>query len=348
MFVKVTGQPNDPKSIIVDVLGFHIMDVGTAGYTEFDYDESIIDQYEKHPEYMDCRMGMLHSHNSMPTFFSRTDIEELEDNTKGTDFMVSLIVNNASKYTAKIAWRTDEEVHIETIGWFNKQAIKSKYTRTNSSLYTIDLDIEIEGIEDVVNIDLRIDEVVELKEEKAKLAKLAAEAKRIANTPLRKEPTFAGEKLQFPVKQREMFHNLEEIEDDSLSFTDLAKRRAMNSETAGVIPPMEGETFDNLIACLIVQDPTYQGTFMGAMGTVKRKVAEENIPMLVELITDNLEDFFEEQYGELCTMESYMEMVAAFVKNLREFSPKAFPLIDPLTRALNVQLGDEDSNGMFP
>ena len=337
MFVKVAGTPSDPSSIVVDVLGFHIMDVGTAGYTEFDYDESIVNAYEQHPEYMDCRMGMLHSHNRMNTFFSGTDIGELEDNTTDTDFMVSLIVNNASTYTAKIAWRTDEEVHIETTGWFGKKAIKSNHVHKNSSLYTIDLDIEIEGIEDLVAIDARILEVKEAKDFKAKLIE---EARVIARDKY-KTPTFAGERLHYP-KQVPIF---DADEDDSLGFDQLQEIREVNELG---IPVMEGEVFDNLLGCLIVQNQDYAGTMLAAMGEVKRKVSHENIPMLVEMITDNLEDYYEQQYGEFCTMEASMEMTAGFIKELREYASDSFPIVEPLMHALSVELGEEDLNGMFP
>jgi len=111
---------------------------------------------------------------------------------------------------------------------------------------------------------------------------------------------------------------------------------------------MEGEVFDNLLGCLIIQNQEYAGTMLAAMGEVKRKVGVENIPMLVEMITDNLEDFYEQHYGELCTMEAYMEIIASFIKELREYAPDSFPIVEPLMHALSVELGEEDLNGMFP
>ena len=62
------------------------------------------------------------------------DWEELEDNTENTDFYVSLIVNNASKYTAKIAWRTAEEVETRfktTLHAMHEQFIEPSKDRAN-------------------------------------------------------------------------------------------------------------------------------------------------------------------------------------------------------------------------
>lgn len=325
------------------------MDIGTAGHTAFEYDESVIDVYEKNPEYMECRLGLIHSHNTMTTFFSGEDMEELEDNTVGTDFYVSLIVNNASKYTAKIAWRTDEQVAIETTGWFKGKAIKFEEKRKNSSLYTIDLDIEIEGIEDLVAIDARLLEI----EEAAKLAREAAEIERKAkiaensanNSKYPKQlPSFAGKQLSAFSKggggDKLGFENLREIE----TIEELREyQEEINSEE---IPPMEGEVFDNLIASLLVLDIDYESNFVRAMQEVKDKVIPENIPMLIEMITDNIEDYYEKQYGELCTMEAYLQICSSFIKELRKYGENTFPVVIPLINALGVELG-EDSNGMY-
>lgn len=42
----------------------------------------------------ECRIGHIHSHNTMGVFFSGTDWGELEDNAPNHNYYLSLIVNN--------------------------------------------------------------------------------------------------------------------------------------------------------------------------------------------------------------------------------------------------------------
>ena len=39
-----------------------LMDIGTPGYTEYDFSEKMIDVYDMFPEAMDWRIGMIHTH----------------------------------------------------------------------------------------------------------------------------------------------------------------------------------------------------------------------------------------------------------------------------------------------
>jgi len=318
------------------------MDIGTAGHTQFEYNESVIDVYEANPEYMECRLGLVHSHNTMNTFFSGEDMEELEDNTANTDFYVSLIVNNASKYTAKIAWRSTEEVKIETTGWYKKQAIKFNEKHTKSSLYTVDLDIEIEGIEELTAIDARLMEIEAAQKLETEARNIARKevpswksfmSKKVTQKSTFNESTFNGEQLDaFPRNQR----------DEMLGFGDLNEVQTLDEEILDeAIPPMEGATFDNLLGSLLVMNATYEGGLVRAMQEVKDKVTPENIPMLVDMINDNIEDYYEGHYGELCTMGAYMQFCASFIKQLSAYSSEAFPIVDPLIQMLSVEIGDD-------
>lgn len=82
-----------------------LQDIGTSGHTQFENEEDLVDIFIANPHFRKCRMGLIHSHNVMPTFFSGEDISELEDNSIGTDFYLSLIVNNKFSPKAKIAFR---------------------------------------------------------------------------------------------------------------------------------------------------------------------------------------------------------------------------------------------------
>lgn len=81
------------------------MDVGTTTYTEFNMSPDVISYMAQKPELLDCKTGLIHSHNNMSTFFSGTDLNTLQEEGTDKNHFVSLIVNNAGKYTAAITRR---------------------------------------------------------------------------------------------------------------------------------------------------------------------------------------------------------------------------------------------------
>lgn len=78
------------------------MDIGTTTYTEFNMSPDVIGYMAQNPELLDCKMGLIHSHNNMSAFFSGTDVETLREEGAERNHFVSLIVNNAGKYDAAI------------------------------------------------------------------------------------------------------------------------------------------------------------------------------------------------------------------------------------------------------
>ena len=66
------------------------------------------------PEALDWKVAHIHSHNTMSTFFSGTDMSELEDNSKSHNFYLSLIVNNYMDFKAKVAIRATVKEQIKS------------------------------------------------------------------------------------------------------------------------------------------------------------------------------------------------------------------------------------------
>lgn len=92
-----------------------LMDVGTATYTEIDWETSEIAQYMvSHLDLFDCKMGLIHSHNTMSTFFSGTDQTTLRTEGNDMNVFVSLIVNNDGEYTAGITKRVTSSIQRRT------------------------------------------------------------------------------------------------------------------------------------------------------------------------------------------------------------------------------------------
>ncbi len=83
------------------------MNKGTQAYTEYSFDERVLNHMMDTPGADDWKMGHIHSHNTMNVFFSGTDWSELEDNAPNHNIYLSLIVNNFMDFCAKVAFTID-------------------------------------------------------------------------------------------------------------------------------------------------------------------------------------------------------------------------------------------------
>ena len=103
LFYKVEGAFED-KSLTIRCVDLFQMDIGTSTYTEFNVSPDMATYMVDHPELLEegIYQGLIHSHNNMATFFSGTDTATLSAEGNDMAHFVSLIVNNAGKYTAGI------------------------------------------------------------------------------------------------------------------------------------------------------------------------------------------------------------------------------------------------------
>nr|DAI58969.1 MAG TPA: hypothetical protein [Crassvirales sp.] len=103
LFYKVEGAFED-KSLTIRCVDLFQMDIGTSAYTEFNVSPDMATYMVDHPELLEegIYQGLIHSHNNMATFFSGTDTATLSAEGNDMTHFVSLIVNNAGKYTAGI------------------------------------------------------------------------------------------------------------------------------------------------------------------------------------------------------------------------------------------------------
>ena len=86
------------------------MDIGSTAYTEFKESADVISyRIEKDLLDEDIYEGLIHSHNSMSTFFSSTDCSTLVEEGTNMNHFVSLIVNNEGTYTAAVTRRVITE-----------------------------------------------------------------------------------------------------------------------------------------------------------------------------------------------------------------------------------------------
>ena len=103
LFYQPIGDIKDLSTFKIIAKDVYLMDIGTSSYTEYSFNESIMNFYDKFPEAMNYKIAHIHSHNSMNSFFSSTDDDELKDNAKNYNYYLSLIVNNKMDMVAKLA-----------------------------------------------------------------------------------------------------------------------------------------------------------------------------------------------------------------------------------------------------
>ena len=169
LFYKVSGAFED-KSLTVTCVDIFQMDEGTSGYTEYDMSPDVCSYICDHPELMEAGIyqGLIHSHNNMATFFSGTDTSTLLAEGSDMNHFVSLIVNNAGKYTAGITRRAkvkqtiNEEFSYPT--WGDERVRGNRtFIVEKECVQWFNLDIEIEG----VNNDFEEEMLARIKEIRA-------------------------------------------------------------------------------------------------------------------------------------------------------------------------------------
>lgn len=168
------------NDLVIRCVDIYIMDIGTKTYTEFDMNPDVIAYMCENPELLDCQVGLIHSHNNMSTFFSKTDTATLEEEGRDRNNFVSLIVNNAGTYTAAITRKVKRYSQIKDIlvyGFFGDGEIQDTEEYTENGVEEIEwfyLKIEKEG-ENYSFSDMaaRLEEIKQAKAERAEKAKKA-------------------------------------------------------------------------------------------------------------------------------------------------------------------------------
>ena len=194
LFYKVSGsfEKQDFKATCLDI---QLMDIGQSTYTEFFDTPDIISYRIEHPELLKSGVyeALIHSHQSFSTFFSSTDLDTLREEGNTVNHFLSLIVNNAGTYTARITRRvkkiTNSAIKTKSYNTFSynsyenkKITIKDKKAHieteekqtTDYYIESYNLNIikeEIETVVDLPEIDKRIQEIKETKERKREEAK---------------------------------------------------------------------------------------------------------------------------------------------------------------------------------
>ena len=153
LYKIIAGSINAPATLQIEAYDMYLMDIGTSAYTEYDLeyeDTKVIHELfpisnpfttVDNPEEM-WRKGMIHTHHSMDTFFSSTDMDELHDNTPKHDIYLSLIVNKEGVYSAKTAFLVETSGEYKVVG-------REEILSSNDKEYLCMIDMDI--VKDVEN-----------------------------------------------------------------------------------------------------------------------------------------------------------------------------------------------------
>lgn len=119
--MKVDGDISDDtlKLHVIDLL---LKDVGTAGYTEYDWGTTLAEYFEENEDKWPVMFFSIHSHHNMGVTPSGVDDKHLYDNISNFPFHLSVIVNNKLEFNARIA--TDMVINTVSV-----RGMDSTYTK---------------------------------------------------------------------------------------------------------------------------------------------------------------------------------------------------------------------------
>lgn len=177
LFYKVEGAFED-KSLTIRCVDLFQMDIGTSAYTEFNVSPDMATYMVDHPELLEegIYQGLIHSHNNMATFFSDTDTATLSAEGNDMAHFVSLIVNNAGKYTAgvtrkyKCVQTVSEKYTYPTWNGEVREGVET-FDIEEEKLEWFNLDIVFEDATDDFETEM-MERIKEIKEAKKKVVTL--------------------------------------------------------------------------------------------------------------------------------------------------------------------------------
>lgn len=172
VWYRVNGTISNPQSCTIVVEDILLMDIGNKTYTEYEFGMDVVSYMMANTVLKDMRYGHIHSHNTMKTFFSGTDNDELNENSAFHNMYFSLIVNNVTDCTARVAFRgKTPSSNIIAKNEKGKEYVIRNATPVSESLFIYECDINYPHTGKLPEVFTnRVTEVV--KEYNAKLQKV--------------------------------------------------------------------------------------------------------------------------------------------------------------------------------
>ena len=165
------GDEDAFSNIVVKASNLYPMDIGDAASTEFFYTpEDVVNMYDSIPEALEMNIGLIHSHHSMDSFISGTDLKELQNNAGLYNFYVSLVVSFNEKYVCRIVFPSKISISKNIVSLDhrgNSRAIE--ITEEEDLLLVGELDIEFESDSNLE--EWFIEQVADMKRKKVERVK---------------------------------------------------------------------------------------------------------------------------------------------------------------------------------
>lgn len=159
LFYTTEGSIENPETFKITLKTILPLDMGSQAYTEYNLDDRFMDFIEEDfEERCTWKLGHIHSHNSMAVFFSGTDMAELNDNAPAHNFYLSLIVNNAMDFLAKVAFIGEAKKDIKQVPYTAKNVqghdyvIETQDFEVNTQkLFIFDCEMQTPLIQEIVD-----------------------------------------------------------------------------------------------------------------------------------------------------------------------------------------------------
>lgn len=161
----------ESENLNINCLDFYPMNIGNSVSTEFEMSPEIIHYMINNPDLSNpnIQIGLIHSHHTMDTFFSGTDLNTLKEEGTKINHFVSLIVNNTGKYNAAITKKCTYKNTIKSTGVYNSYNNLSKTfnsdiveTTTIVEYHYLDIIMENDN-ENFIELQDRIKELKDIK-----------------------------------------------------------------------------------------------------------------------------------------------------------------------------------------
>ncbi len=271
------GGLENINSMVLTAKHIHLLDIGSETFTEIEnYDafELVDDIGDRALSY---KMGIVHTHHQMATFFSGTDSGCLHENSANYPFLLSLIVNLEGKYMAKIAFIGKESTRELTL---------------NTRLDNLKLDLGAEGRDVLITCDCKIQleqEESTVKRYDALLAKKEEDRKK-AEAAKPKYPSYGQ---QFNGWRKQKCGGGTPYRQGEFDWSDKEPRSNFNHK---LVSDITGTELDDMIIKIVMTD--LMANEPSLLYTLKRTDAIANVPgqevekgFYLDLIEDNFENF---------------------------------------------------------
>ena len=158
LFYTVEGSFEN-KDLVLTAQDFYVLDIGTSGFTRYKVTPEICNYMIEH-DLLDCKTGLIHSHDTMNAFFSGTDSTTLKEEGIDSCHYLSLVVCNRGPYVARITRRVKETIEgVRRVSYpsYDDTVIESTEEVNFGEKEVVEyynLSIEVEGLENSVNAEI--------------------------------------------------------------------------------------------------------------------------------------------------------------------------------------------------